>query len=592
MGPNGEERPGRYATQARTYDLTRSASTTVVRLLSKYLGAGQRAAPPGDRRRNRNGRTSRGTDPDASVIRTLAGESKALKGRASNVRALGSPVAVVDLGSNSGRVVVLRIAPQGHLEILADGRAPLRLARDLSTRPRLSREAIDRAVAALKDFTAIAAGSSAHPVIAVATSAVREAENGAQLVERVRDEAGVEVAVIDGAEEARYAFLGAVYGVQANHGMLIDVGGEKHEASSFRQRGLVRSWTLPLGALRLSAQFLRSDPPSEDEIEELRAHIRKTLADAEMPPLEEDERLVGTGGTIRNLAKIDRQAGRYPIPRIHGYVLERKRVSEIVTKVGSRTGSRRRLIPGLNADRADSIIGGALATLVTMETLGADDLIVSGQGLREGIFYDRLGMPLLAVEQVRTASLAALASRFASWDEDRAGRRTAIAVSLLESLDPTAGGGARERLEQAATILDIGRSIDYYQRHAHAADILTESDLAGFSHRKLALLAAVVREAGEDASVLRFYRPLLGPADRAGVSKASALLALADEIEHRMPPGAALLVRCVAKKREVSLQAPLFDPYRQGVLGRQFRRAFGKRLVIEPGMPSPEGSSG
>jgi len=503
-----------------------------------------------------------------------------------------SPVAVIDLGSNSGRVVVLRIAPQGHLEILADGRSPLRLARDLAARPRLSEEAIDRVVAALKDFTAIAAGSTARRVIAVATSAVREAENGDELLERARSEAGIEVAVIDGEKEARCSFLGAVYGVQADHGMLIDIGGGSIEASSFHDRQLVRSWTLPLGALRLSATFLRSDPPAEAEIADLRDHVRKTLAEAEVPELDEDDRLVGTGGTIRNLAKIDRTTGQYPIPRIHGYVLGRKRVGEIAGRVGSRVGARRRLIRGLNADRADSIVGGALATQVTMEALRADELIVSGQGLREGVFYDLLRMPLPPVDQVRRVSVAALASRFASWDEGRARRRTAIAITLLEALDPQAGHRVRERLEQATTILDIGRSIDYYRRHAHAADILTESDLAGFSHRKLALLAAVVREAGEDGSVIRSYRPLLGPADRQEVSRESAILAIADEIEHRVPPRAELPVRCVVKKREVRLAAPLFDPYRQEILGRQFLRAFGKRLVIEPGMPAPGGSSG
>jgi exopolyphosphatase/guanosine-5'-triphosphate,3'-diphosphate pyrophosphatase len=503
-----------------------------------------------------------------------------------------SPVAVIDLGSNSGRIVVLGIAPQGHLEILADGRSPLRLARDLAAQPRLTGEAIDRVVAALKDFTAIAAGSTARRVIAVATSAVREAENGGELLERVRTEAGIEVAVIDGEKEARCSFLGAVYGVQAEHGTLIDIGGGSLEASSFHDRRLVRSWTLPLGALRLSTTFLRSDPPGEDEIAELRDHVRRTLAEAEVPALEQDERLVGTGGTIRNLAKIDRTTGQYPIPRIHGYVLGRKRVSDIAGRVGSRAGPRRRLIPGLNADRADSIVGGALATLVTMEALRADELIVSGQGLREGVIYDLLGMPLPPVEQVRRVSVAALASRFASWDEGRARRRTAIAMTLLEALDPQAGPRVRERLAQAATILDIGRSIDYYSRHAHAADILTESDLAGFSHRKLALLAAVVREAGEDGSVIRSYRPLLGPADRQAVSRESAILAIADEIEHRMPPRSRRSLRCVVKKREVRLRAPLFDPYRQAILGRQFRRAFGKRLVIEPSIRAPGGSSG
>jgi exopolyphosphatase/guanosine-5'-triphosphate,3'-diphosphate pyrophosphatase len=517
---------------------------------------------------------------------------KGVNGQLARARARQAPVAIIDLGSNSGRVVVLRIAPGGHVEILADGRSPLRLAKELVARPKLPEEAIDRVVAALKDFTSIAAGSTARRVIAVATSAIREAENGARLIDRARKEAGVRVAVIDGEDEARYAFLGAVYGVQADHGLLIDVGGGSIEASSFRDRRLVRSWTLPLGALRLSMKFLESDPPSDEEVAELRDHVRETLNEAGVPRLEADERLVGTGGTIRNLAKIDRQMGRYPIPRIHGYVLARERVADIEAVVGSRPSSRRRMIPGLNADRADSIVGGALATLVTMEALHADDLIVSGQGLREGIFYDLLGLRLPPVEQVRRASVAALVARFASWDAGRARRRRAIALSLMEALETAAGNRVRERLEHAATVLDVGRSIDYYSRHAHAADILTESDLAGFSHRKLALLAAVVREAGEDGSVIRSYRPLLGPADRSGVSRASAILSLADEIELRMRPKAQLPVQCVVRKREVRLKAPLFDPYRQEVLGRQFRRAFGKRLVIEPGMPEPEGSSG
>jgi exopolyphosphatase/guanosine-5'-triphosphate,3'-diphosphate pyrophosphatase len=250
------------------------------------------------------------------------------------------------------------------------------------------------------------------------------------------------------------------------------------------------------------------------------------------------------------------------------------------------------LTPGLNADRADSIVGGALVATVTMESVGAEDIIVSGQGLREGVFYDLQGETLPPAEQVRRTSVAALAVRFAPWDEGRARRRRAIALALLSDLDPDGGRKAQERLEQAATILDIGRSIDYYRRHAHAADIVTESDLAGFSHRKLALLAAVLREAGQDDSVLRLYRPLLGPADRIPVARLGAILALADEIEHRMPPGADVPVRTVVKKREVRLTAPLYDPYRQAVLGRQFRKAFGRSLVIEPGTPGPEGSSG
>jgi exopolyphosphatase/guanosine-5'-triphosphate,3'-diphosphate pyrophosphatase len=501
------------------------------------------------------------------------------------------PVAVVDLGSNSGRVVVFRMAPPGHLEILADGRSPLRLTKDIGERARLSDEAIDRTVAALADFTAIADGTSAGEVLAVATAAVRDAENGDLLVERIRRETGMEVRVVDGEEEARYSFIGAVHGVAADQGALMDVGGGSMELTSFRDRRYERSWTLPLGSLRLSERFLRSDAPTEQEMARLEEHVREALEAAGVPKLRPDERLVGTGGTIRNLAKVDRRSANYPIRRIHGYVLSRKHIGEVIHRLASRPSSRRALIPGLNGDRADSIVGGALVTKVTMETIGAEDLIVSGQGLREGIFYDLRGDGLPPPEQVRRTSVAALVTRFSSWDGGRAHRRRALAVTLLTALEPEAGRKTQERLEQAATILDIGRSIDYYRRHAHAADIVIEADLDGFSHRKLALLAAVIREAGEDDSVLRLYRPLLGSADRIDVSRSSAILALADEIEHRMPPGAELPIRCAVRKQDVRLTAPLYDPYRQAVLGRPFRKAFGRRLVIDPGTPPPEGSS-
>lgn len=480
----------------------------------------------------------------------------------------------------------------GHLELIAEGRSPLRLASEIAARPRLGEDAIARVIAALTDFTAIATASSAGRVVAVATSAVREAEDGARLLDRARREAKVDVVVIDGEDEARYSFLGAVYGAHADHGMLIDLGGGSIEASSFRDRRLVQSRTLPLGALRLSTRYLRNDPPTQPELDKLRDHVRDSLRDAGVPALASDERLIGTGGSIRNLAKIDREARSYPIPRIHGYRLTRESVTEIARLLRSRPSSRRRAIRGLNADRVDSIVGGAVTTLVIMEMLGAADLTVSGQGVREGVVYDLRGTFLPPLDQVRHASVAALVSRFASWDEGRSKRRAAIAVDLVAALDPTAGRKIRERIEQAAVILDIGRSIDYYDRHAHAADIVTESDLAGFSHRKLALLAAVIRASGEDGSVLRLYRPLLGPEDLASVSRAAAILALADEIERRMPRGARLPVRCVVNEREVRITAPLFDTYRQRILGEQFHRAFGKRLVIEPTMPvsaaSPE----
>jgi exopolyphosphatase/guanosine-5'-triphosphate,3'-diphosphate pyrophosphatase len=490
-------------------------------------------------------------------------------------------LAVIDVGSNSGRVVVIRIGGPGHLEILANGRAPLRLARDLRRGNRIAPETIERTAAALRDFRAIADSAGAGTLIAVATSAVRESENADEFQARIEAESGVGVRVISGDEEAHYTFLGAVHGLPVDRGAVADLGGGSLELTEFDERRALRSWTLPLGSLRLSDRFLKSDPPAKEEIQELAEYARTTIEGAEVGELEPGERVVGTGGTIRNLAKMDQASRRYPIPRLHGYVLTRKRVQELADLLASRRLSRRRLMSGLSRERADSIVGGGLALLSFLEHVGAAELTVSSQGLREGLAFDAVGLRETPIEEVRRASILAFASRFSTWDPDRAQRRATVARSILRSLEPEAGASAHERLTQATNLLDVGRSVDYYRRYQHTADMITEADLDGFSHRKLALLSAVVRQAGDEGMSVSRYRPLLGPDDRPQLARSATVLALADEIEHRLPPGHGGEVHCVVQGKRVMLEAPVYDPWRREALAGRFQVAFGKRLLLQ-----------
>jgi exopolyphosphatase/guanosine-5'-triphosphate,3'-diphosphate pyrophosphatase len=492
------------------------------------------------------------------------------------------PLAVIDVGSNSGRVVVIRIGLEGHLEILANGRAPFRLARDLRLGDRIASETVERTVAAVRDFRAIAESTGAGSLIAVATSAVRESKNAGELLGRIEAESGVGVRVIEGDEEARYTFLGAVHGLPVEGGMVADMGGGSLELTRFAKRRPFHYWTLPLGSLRLSDRFLEGDPPTKKEIEELSRYARTTLIEAGLDEVEPNDRVIGTGGTIRNLAKMDQASRRYPIPRLHGYVLTRKRIQDMADLLASRRLSRRRLVRGLSRERADSIVGGTLAMLSLLDQLGASELIVSGQGLREGLAFDAASLIDTPLEDVRSAAVRALASRFSTWDLGRAERRATIAGTVLRSLEPEARPNMHERLAQSATLLDIGRSVDYYRRYQHTADMITEADLDGFSHRKLALLSAVVRQAGDQGMSISRYRPLLGPGDRSQVARSATLLALADEIERRLPPGHQGDVRCLVRGRRVLLEAPVYDPWRQEALAGRFRTTYGKRLLLQP----------
>jgi exopolyphosphatase/pppGpp-phosphohydrolase len=174
--------------------------------------------------------------------------------------------------------------------------------------------------------------------------------------------------------------------------------------------------------------------------------------------------------------------------------------------------------------------------------------------------------------------VSAMAERFVTWDPEHARRRARIALLLSATLDPDAGPSWQERLEHAATLLDVGRSIDYYRRFEHTADVITHGDLAGFTHRKLAKLAAVVRFAGDDRVRIAQYRPLLTSDDRPALERSAAVLQLADEIEHRMPPGDPDAVQIEERGRTVVLTAPVFDPWLLQELADRFARAFRRKL--------------
>jgi exopolyphosphatase/guanosine-5'-triphosphate,3'-diphosphate pyrophosphatase len=494
---------------------------------------------------------------------------------------LTEPISVVDIGSNSGRIVVVEMH-LGHLEVLADERVALRLASQIEDGA-LTEAAMERTVAAVSDFLAVGRAAGAQTARIVATAAVRESSNGEELARRVKEETGAEVEIVDGEREAYFAFLGASYGLGADGGFLLDIGGGSLELSHFKEREVVRSWTLPLGALRLSDRFLRSDPPSRREIDDLRGHVLDELSDAGVDRLASDERLIATGGTMRNLAKMDRRERSYVIPRVHGYSLTRRRVSGLVDRLAERTIERRGTLRGLNEDRADSIVGGALVAETVMEFVAASDVTVSGLGLREGIaLHHFLGDRMPEPSEVRRASVDALTARFGAWNEERAERRASMVATLSATLFPSADRGLQEMLGHAARILDVGRSVDYYNRAQHAASIVLSADLAGFSHARLALVAILIRRAEDPSSGLKELRKLLGDGEAEFIAPASAVLAIADAIEHRLPLGSIANITCALRGRALVVGAPVQPGSWSAALGARVQAAFARTLQIEP----------
>jgi exopolyphosphatase/guanosine-5'-triphosphate,3'-diphosphate pyrophosphatase len=440
--------------------------------------------------------------------------------------------------------MVARVQGAAHLDVLGDARSPLRLVRDVTRDGKLTPETIERTLCIVRGFLTVAKASGAERTVAVATAAVREASNGEELIERARTELGIPVDIADGEEEARLGFLGAIHGLPVEHGIVLDVGGGSLQLVHFRDRQLKQSWSLKLGALRLNDRFLRSDPPTRGEMRSLKEHVYEVMEKAGVNPLLADERLIGTGGTVRNLAKVDRRTrADYPISRLHGYTIDRRRLDDAGTLLAGQAASDRGRVPGLNGDRADSIVGGALVVQAVMDRLLAVDFVVAGYGLREGIALRSVSDASATVAEVQRASVLALGSRFSSWDGVVAEQRMALLERLLAVVAPRLAPEALSAALCAARLMDIGASIDYYRRHAHAARIVADANLDGYSHRTLALIAAAVLAVGEREASVKASAPLLGAADQPVVEQIAAAIGLADalvrycsaDVEHVIP---------------------------------------------------------
>src|SRR5205085_1156828 len=207
-------------------------------------------------------------------------------------------------------------------------------------------------------------------------------------------------------------------------------------------------------------------------------------------------------------------------------------------------------------------------------------ILVSAHGVREGVALRLLGLPMGSPETVKDASLTSLVSRFDGWQAAAAARRRSIAGALQRALEPHAHAVVIDALDRAALVLDIGRTLDVVNRHEQVANMLLLTDLSGFSHEELAVIAAVVRRAGDRHADVMAMRPLRDTMDEALLERAAIILALADEIEARCPRDERIITVKCEIDRNVVLTVRALKSWRVKDLDARFERAFGRPLIV------------
>ncbi len=409
-------------------------------------------------------------------------------------------LAAIDIGTNSIRCIVVEASGNGSYRVLDDEKDTVRLGEGIGSTGAISDAAMQRAEQAAKRMSRLVKGLGVKGVEAVATSAVRSASNGPQLVSRLESILDVPIRVISGEEEAELATQSALrnFDMQGQRYGVMDVGGGSVELTTAQGQVVEEHYSLELGAVVMTERFLKGDPMKHAEIEKLRGHIRSLLkkrfgANRPLLPV-----MVGSGGTITAIAQMVLLHRREELPSVHGVTLLRSEIVHVLAMLQRKELSERRNIPGLSPDRADIIVAGVTVVDAMMEFFGSNSLLVNARGIREGVILQALQRYGFSANEPSDRSWRDSVLDFGrncQIEETHALQVSWIALAVFDELAKVCGLKKRDRviLETAAILHDAGAWINYESHHKHSYHLIRHANLFGLTPRERELAAQVAR---------------------------------------------------------------------------------------------------
>ncbi|AFZ59093.1 Ppx/GppA family phosphatase [Anabaena cylindrica FACHB-243] len=471
-------------------------------------------------------------------------------------------IAAIDIGTNSLHMVIVRIEPAlPAFTMIAKEKETVRLGdRNLET-GELKPEVIKKAIACLGRFQELAKSLEAESIIAVATSAVREAPNGQDFLHRVETEIGLTIDLISGQEEARRIYLGVLSGMEFNHQphIIVDIGGGSTElilGDSQEPRSLTST---KVGAVRLTGELISTDPISDIQFKYLQAYARGMLERSVEDVLSklqpgESPQLVGTSGTIETLATIHAKEKMGLVPStLNGYQFSLQDLRTWVTRLRRMTNVERAAIAGMPDKRSEVILAGAIILQEAMTLLDVDTVTLCERSLREGVIVDwmlthgLIDNRLRYQGSIRQRNVLKIAKKY-QINLEHSDRVAAFALSIFDQSQGKLhnwGKDERQLLWAAAILHNCGHYISHSSHHKHSYYLIRNGELLGYNETEIEIIANLARYHRKSAPKKKHenYRNLLHKEHRQMVCQLSAILRLAVALDRRQI-GAVSRVQC------------------------------------------------
>ncbi len=495
-------------------------------------------------------------------------------------------MAVIDLGSNTSRMLIIEVTDRGAYHLAEEDKGVVRLSEDMLPGGDIKQPAFKRAAQAMKLFKGLCDNHKVTKVIAVATAAVREASNQKEFLDFLASDTGINFKVLSRQEEPYYGYLGVINTMDLRDGLIMDLGGGSTEISLIRDRKIVNSTSIPYGALNLTEKFLDTDKPKESQMKDLEAFIKEKLSDVPWLASCQGMQLIGIGGTMRSIARINQRMADYPFDELHNYFMDPSEVSTVYNRMKGMSVKERMSVPGLSKDRADIILAGVLAICTIVKALKIPVIRVSSSGLRDGLFFhDYLKEPI--VDDITTFSLENV-SRLYRVDEVHARHVMELSRGLFDELkdDGSIKEDEWQILRAAALLHEVGYYYDFGKRYNNTFYNILDNPIYGFTHMenyKTALVAAHFGAGGIKGRSVFFDTQLNKDAVRA-IRKLSVILGLADALD-RSRKGLVTSIKCHTSLDSIELEPVhngdiLIEVLSVEELSVFFKKAFDKELII------------
>jgi exopolyphosphatase / guanosine-5'-triphosphate,3'-diphosphate pyrophosphatase len=412
-------------------------------------------------------------------------------------------LAAIDIGTNSVHMIVVRVRPDLSFEVIDREKEMVRLGAGGLDGKKLTHEAMSSALQALSKFERLAKSHQVDEILAAATSATREAENGGEFLAAIERTTGIRPRIITGAEEARLIHMAAIYGVDTpNTSVVIDVGGGSVEITRGVGPEVQFARSFKIGVIRLTERFVSSDPLSGRDERKLVKHIgqqvdkylRRIVAAGY-------DRVIGTSGTILSIGTVATALDRGVVPpETRNLRVPAKSIRRFRKAVTDLDLEQRLHLPGLDPRRADLTVAGAVLVDTLLRRLNADEITLCDLALREGLVLDYIHghrRDIARVDRypdVRRRSTIELAER-CNWEAEHSKKVAQLALELFDQTVALHGLGDRERewLEFASLLHDIGNHISYEKHHRHSYYLIKHGDLRGFEPEEIEVIALVAR---------------------------------------------------------------------------------------------------